>query len=182
MRTLAGTQGGPGGPTRPAMASTVTVLVPRAANGSDVTPARLSRLAGALLLQVGHVHHLIGNLKRPCDFEAHGFAPPREPIDALTRPTLPLAARTPVVLVGPHLTLGAFSPEAAPALACLIAERLLITRNGSVSDRLWRLLFGDSNDPDAEPPPADAVMDARWLVEIPGHLWQIVRETVLKCS
>jgi hypothetical protein len=77
---------------------------------------------------------------------------------------------------GPWLTL---TLEGGPLLAAL-TERLVIERNGSVSDRLWRLIL--SADPDADPPPPDAVIDARWLGEMPGHLWRLVRETVLKCT
>lgn len=160
---------------------TTMTLVPTQEAAIDIAPARLGRLAGALLLQVGRAHHVIGNFKRPCDFAAHGFAPPDEPVDALVRPTQPLRVLTTIERPGPQLILGVFASHAAPALAALLAERLLIARNGSVSDRLWRLLLSDGSDPDAEPP-ADAEIDARWLVEIPPHLWNIVREAVLKCS
>jgi hypothetical protein len=65
-----------------------------------------------------------------------------------------------------------------PALLQALSARLLIERNGSVSERLWRLIL--SPDPDVELDPA-AVVDARWLGEVPAHLWQMVRETVLRC-
>ncbi|HEY0711699.1 MAG TPA: precorrin-3B C(17)-methyltransferase [Polyangia bacterium] len=159
-----------------------TSFAPLPANGPDLCPARLSRLAGALLLQVGHLHHLIGNLKRPCHFEAHGFVTPKEPVDALVRPSQPLERHGSFNVTGPHLSLGDFPLTAAPMLAARIAERLLITRNGSVSDRLWRLLLADPNDPDADLSSTAEPIDARWLVEIPHHLWNIVREAVLTCS
>ena len=43
-------------------------------------------------------------------------------------------------------------------------------RNGSVSDRLWRLLL--SPDPDQEIP-TDTVVEARWLGEMPLHVWRV---------
>jgi hypothetical protein len=136
--------------------------------------SRVGRLAGALLVETGDEHFLVGNLKRPCDFAAAGFERPAGEIDALVRPSLRLHRSGPLAVPGPWLTLAL---EGEPLLEAL-AERLLIARNGSVSDRLWRLIL--SPDPDGEAAP-EAVIDARWLGEVPGHLWGIVRETVLRC-
>jgi hypothetical protein len=136
--------------------------------------SRVGRLAGAVLVETGGDYFLLGNLKRPCDFAAAGFARPAREIDALARPHVPLARSGPLAVPGPWLEL---SLE-GPALLQALSARLLIERNGSVSERLWRLIL--SPDPDAEPDPA-AVIDARWLGEVPAHLWQMVRETVLKC-
>ena len=140
----------------------------------------VSRLGGALLLDSDGHHFLVGDLKRPCDFAAAGFVPPAAPIDALARPFIPLARTdAPRVVAGPWLDLGDHS--SVEALALVLSQRLVITRNGSVSDRLWRLIL--SPDPEAdEIPPESAVIDARWLAEMPGPLWQIVRDTVLKCT
>lgn len=139
---------------------------------------RVTRLAGALLLESAGQYFLVGDLKRPCNFAATGFVPPPQPIDALANPCLQLAPAGALTLSGPWLALG--NEPSGAALAQQLAERLVITRNASVSDRLWRLIL--SADPDADPPPADAVIDARWLVEMPAHLWQIVRDAVLKCT
>jgi hypothetical protein len=136
--------------------------------------SRVGRLAGALLAETGEHHYLVGNLKRPCDFAAAGFERPVGEVDALARPYIRLNRSGPLAVAGPWLSLE-LEGEALPRA---LAERLLIERNGSVSDRLWRLVL--SADPDAEIP-GDAVIDARWLVEVPSHLWKIVREAVLKC-
>jgi hypothetical protein len=138
--------------------------------------SRVGRLAGAILAETGGEFFLVGNLKRPCDFAVAGFEPPAVEIDALARPYVRLGRAGALAVTGPWLTL---SLEGEPLLRVL-AERLLIERNGSVSDRLWRLIL--SADPDADPPPPDAVIDARWLGEMPVHLWRLVRETVLKCT
>ena len=135
--------------------------------------ARVGRLAGALLAETGGEFFLIGNTKEPCDFEAAGFEAPGE-IDALKRRYIKLAPRGAVELAPPYLTLGL----EGEALAVLLAERLLIERNASVSDRLWRLLMDPSGQ--EELPEGDAV-DARWLAEIPAPIWGIVRDTVLRC-
>jgi hypothetical protein len=135
--------------------------------------SRVGRLGGALLAQTGGDYFLVGNLKRPCDFAAAGFEPPTREIDG---GYLRLARSGPLAVPGPWLEL---SLE-GEALARALAERLLIERNGSVSDRLWRLLL--SSDPDADPPPPATVVDARWLGEIPIHLWGIVRGAVLRCT
>ena len=138
--------------------------------------SRVGRLAGALLAETEGAYFLVGNLKRPCDFAAAGFVRPAEEVDALARPWIRLQRSGPLAVAGPWLAL---SLE-GEALARALAERLLVERNGSVSDRLWRLILSD--DPDAEPPPPDTVADARWLGELPRHLWDIVRGAVLRCS
>lgn len=135
--------------------------------------ARVGRLAGAILAETGGEFFLIGNTKEPCDFEAAGFEAPGE-IDALERRYLRLAPRREVELAAPYVTLDL----EGEALAALLAERLLIERNASVSDRLWRLLV----DPGGQEELAgDEVVDARWLGEIPAPIWGIVRDTVLRC-
>jgi hypothetical protein len=138
--------------------------------------SRVGRLSGAILAETGGDYFLVGNLKRPCDFAAAGFERPAQEIDALARPYVRLGRSGALAVPGPWLEL---TLEGEPLLRVL-AERLLIERNGSVSDRLWRLIL--SADPDADPPPPEAVIEARWLGEVPAHLWRMVRETVLKCT
>ena len=135
--------------------------------------ARVGRIAGAILAETGGEFFLVGNTKEPCDFEAAGFESPGE-IDALERRYIRLAPRRAVELAAPYLRLDL----EGEALAALLAERLLIERNASVSDRLWRLLI----DPRGrEELPEDEAVDARWLAEIPAPIWGIVRDTVLRC-
>lgn len=135
--------------------------------------ARVGRLAGAILAESAGDFFLVGNTKEPCDFEAAGFDPPGE-IDALERRYIRLAPRRAIELAAPYLRLDL----EGEALAALLAERLLIERNASVSDRLWRLLM----DPDGREEPSDCeAVDARWLAEIPAPVWRIVRDTVLRC-
>ena len=137
--------------------------------------SRVGRLAGALLAETEGAWFLVGNLKRPCDFAAAGFEPPAALIDPLARPYVRLQRAGALAAPGPWLAL----PLEGDALARALAERMLIARNGSVSDRLWRLVL--SADPDAETP-SDGIVDARWLVETPAHVWAIVRDAVLKCT
>lgn len=135
--------------------------------------ARVGRLAGALLAETGGEFFLVGNTKEPCDFEAAGFESPGE-IDALERRYIRLAPWRAVELAAPYLRLDL----EGEALAALLAERLLIERNASVSERLWRLLIDPSGQ---EELPEDEAVDARWLAEIPAPIWGIVRDTVLRC-
>ncbi len=135
--------------------------------------ARVGRLAGALLAETGGAFFLIGNTKEPCDFEAAGFDAPGE-IDTLERRYIRLTPRRAIELAAPCLRLDL----EGEALAALLAERLLIERNASVSDRLWRLLIDPS---DQEEIPEHNVVDARWLAEMPAPIWGIVRDTVLRC-
>jgi hypothetical protein len=136
--------------------------------------ARVGRLAGALLVETGGQYFLVGNTKEPCDFAAVGFEPPPE-IDARVKPCIRLSATGPVQGAGPWLALEHEGEE----VARLIAERFLIERNGSVSERLWRLVIDRDGDGAA---PSAGDIDARWLAGIPAHIWQIVRDTVLRCT
>ena len=65
------------------------------------------------------------------------------------------------------------------ALAKLLVDAFVIPRTGSVSERLWRLVIGESDERDA---PVPAVISARWLAETPPHIWALVRDTVLRCT
>lgn len=51
--------------------------------------------------------------------------------------------------------------------------RLVIHRNASVSERLWRLVTQGEAEPRT---------DARWLGQMPASVWNVVRDGVLKCS
>ncbi|AUX19822.1 hypothetical protein SOCEGT47_002750 [Sorangium cellulosum] len=135
--------------------------------------ARVGRLAGALIAETEGAYYLIGNTKVPCDFRAAGFEPPGE-IDALKTPYVRLTPLREVTVAPPVLLLGVEGEE----LARRLARRFLIERNGSVSDRLFRLVWSP-DDPLEEPGPEER--DARWLGEIPDPIWQIVRDTVLRC-
>ena len=138
--------------------------------------ARVGRLAGAILAETAGDYYLIGNPKVPCDWRAAGFEPPGE-LDARTRPYVRLARRADAdpALGAPVLTLDVEGER----LAELIAGAFVIARTGSVSERLWRLVAGIS-DEDEGPPPD--VIAARWLGELPPAIWQLVRDTVLRCS
>jgi hypothetical protein len=76
---------------------------------------------------------------------------------------------------GPWIELRAEGEE----LARLLAERMIIARTGSVSDRLWQLILGGDGDGDAY---GDGTVDAAWLGEMPERVWAIVRDTVLRCT
>jgi hypothetical protein len=145
---------------------------------------RIGRLAGALLVETRDAWWLVGNTKEPCDWLAHGFQPPAD-IDAVKRPYIPLERgdrpsvgsprdRHPAPDIGePHLVVEKDGEE----LAREVARRLLVERNGSVSERLWRLVLGVD---DLEQAPRGGVT-ARWLVEVPEPVWQVVRDAVLRC-
>lgn len=136
--------------------------------------ASVGRLAGALLVESEGRFFLVGSPKEPCDFRAAGFEDPGE-IDARARPFVELRAMREIALDGPRLELDLAGEE----LARLLAERLLIERNGSVSERLWRLIAGAGDD---HVEPSAGVVDADWLAQTPARVWRIVRETVLKCT
>lgn len=139
--------------------------------------ARVGRLGGALLAGTQGDFFLVGNTKAPCDWRAAGFEPPGE-IDAMKTPYLRLrpirAIDVNLDIAPPVLLLDVEGEE----LARLLVQRFVIERNGSVSDRLWRLVW-DLEDPLDDPEPVER--DARWLGHIPAPIWRIVRDTVLRC-
>ncbi len=58
----------------------------------------------------------------------------------------------------------------AHELAAILLPKLTIARNHSVSERLWRLITHEG------------AARAQWVVDMPAHVWEIVRDTVLRCS
>jgi hypothetical protein len=136
--------------------------------------ALVGRLAGAILAETEGEFFLVGNPKEPCDFAAVGFESP-DVINAMERPFIRLSPRRPIQVPHPYVTINV----EGDALAQLLVDRFVIQRNGSVSDRLWRLVTDHKQDQRVV---TNDSIDARWLGEIPSEIWQIVRETVLKCS
>lgn len=136
--------------------------------------ALVGRLAGAILAETEGQFFLVGNPKEPCDFVAAGFEVPGV-INAMERPFIRLSPLRPVQVSHPYLSM----QVEGEALARLLVDRFMIQRNGSVSDRLWRLVTDPKQEHCALPV---GMIDARWLGEIPEEIWRIVRETVLTCS
>lgn len=137
--------------------------------------ARAFRLAGAIIAQTGEDYFQIGLTKEPCDYGAAGFEEPgSEPAGAPWFVRLrPLPARVRLSPPWLELSLG------GEALARTLSARFVIERNGSVSERLWRLVLA-AGDPDDDDEPHERV-DARWLGEMPSPIWQMIRDTVLRC-
>ena len=135
---------------------------------------RAARLAGAIVAHSGDEYFLVGQTKEPFAFAEHGFEPPAKPVEGPPW-FVRLGALGTVKLSPPLLALGIEGEE----LARVLAHRFVIERNGSVSERLWRLVLA-GGDPDAEGEPTGDV-DARWLGAMPPPFWQIVRDTVLRC-
>jgi len=142
---------------------------------SQADTMQLSRIAGALLLSGGDAYFLIGNLKEPCDWARVGFEPPPElepgssgirELTAISLATRELCEAVTVDAAG----------RTAGEIAVILANRLLIRRNASVSERLWRLLTGTNDENDN---PIDT--DATWLVMMPERVWDVVRDAALRC-
>ncbi len=136
--------------------------------------ARVGRLGGALLAETQGEYYLIGNTKVPVDYRAAGFEPPDE-VDALKSPYIRLTPLGEAKVAPPVLVLDVEGEE----LAKKLVKRFVIDRNGSVSDRLWRLVWSPEDPLDE--PEETAERDARWLGQIPDPIWQLVRDTVLRC-
>lgn len=136
------------------------------------------RLGGAMLLTSGDRYFVVGAPKRPIDWNVEGFGRPRHTQEPGTSELIPWFELFPLVdgdsppalATEPKLVL-ALEAEAACAV---LHDRLTIRRNGSVSERLWDLVVESS-------PSEGGERDARWLVGVPGPIWEIVRDTILKC-
>ena len=139
--------------------------------------ARVGRLAGALLAETGGAYFLVGNTKQPCDWSAAGFEPPA--VDPSAAPFVKMVPLRRIEVSSPHLTMSVEGED----LARTLAQRFLVERNGSVSERLWRLVVQKGVPDDDVPEGAEVPLsvDARWLGEIPAPLWKLVRDTVLRC-
>jgi hypothetical protein len=135
--------------------------------------ARIGRLAGAILAECDGSYFLIGNTKEPCDWEQKGFKAPDE-VDAKKTPVLALATvASGISLEMPRLLVHLSDEQSGEGAARVFAERFLIVRNASVSDRLWNLVVGEAEESE---------MEATWLLNMPDAVWQVVRDTVLKCT
>jgi hypothetical protein len=139
--------------------------------------ARVGRLAGALLVETldagTPTWFLVGDTKVPCDWPAAGFVAPADR-DVVRQRYVRLVPIGDPVLEGTMLAIELEGEAAARA----IAERLTIDRTGSVSERLWRLVLGEDEAED----PSGARIEAAWLCAMPSPVWNVVRESVLKCS
>lgn len=141
--------------------------------------ARVGRLCGALLIET-ELHgepawFLVGDTKVPCDWAAAGFNKPAER-DVVQEPFVRLSGRGTAKLSGTTLSIALEGVEAAR----IIAERLTVSRNGSVSERLWNLILGEHEvEAEAE---AGRTIPCAWLCEMPAAVWAVVRDAVLKCS
>jgi hypothetical protein len=116
--------------------------------------SRVGRWCGALVVETDGAQVLVGNPKEPCE------------VGELASPwVLPLPNKVP--LSGCVLRI---DRENLPAL---LSERLLIARNGSVSERLWRLVTNRQSEGE---------LCAQWLAEVPPQVWDVVRDSLLRCS
>ena len=132
--------------------------------------AHVGRLAGALLVQTEGDFWLVGNTKEPCEWRTHGFEQPAE-VDHTVQPYLRLRRIGEANVGEPYVVVDAEGEQVARELA----RRLLVERNASVSERLWRLVLGTDEGAVAGEIPAP------WLIEVPEPVWRIVRDVVLRC-
>ena len=131
--------------------------------------SRVGRMAGALLVESEGRVWLVGFPKEPCDFVAKGVLTPGpigtwEGYSTRVEPCAALDFGREVLLL---------ELEGQVLIETLV-RRLLIARNGSVSERLWRLLWSSASQQSPFP--------ARFLTETPEVVWNVVRDAVLRCS
>lgn len=136
--------------------------------------ARLTRLSGAFLVESEDKYFLLGNLKRPCDFNAAGFQPPSRDTLAPEKPLLQLEPlENSAIKSDPDASL--FLPTEGKELTSKLVEFFMIRRNGSMSERLWELMCENCEQMES------GDLDATWLANTPDEIWECVRDSVLRC-
>ncbi|MEK6249344.1 MAG: hypothetical protein N2C12_14270, partial [Planctomycetales bacterium] len=130
--------------------------------------AKVGRFCGAVLAESDSQFYIVGDLKSPGNYETAGFVDPGELLP-LEHHFVQLEVSGTAKIEMPYFNCQLEGEE----LALKLFHRLVIKRNGSVSDRLWNLIFeADENN-------GRDVIDASWLTEIPDEIWEIVQDEVL---
>ena len=132
--------------------------------------AKVGRFHGALLVESNNIFYLVGGLKEPAKYEEAGFVNPGE-FEPSDHKFIKLEVSGAPEVKAPYFTTRIEDEELTEKLF----DRLVIKRNGSVSVRLWDLVF-DADEYDDE-----EIIDAAWLIETPEEIWEIVRDVILKC-
>lgn len=141
------------------------------------TPSNLgwiARLAGGIVFRSGTRYFLVGDLKEPCSFEEFGFQQPKREGTA-DRQWVELHQLEPPreIRLDFNIAIGLVGESGAQE----VYRRFAIYRNSSISERLMNLVN------EVSPRGRDgSVIDASWLSDTPQAVWDMVRDTVLKCS
>ena len=132
--------------------------------------SKVYRLAGGILAETEGAYYLVGELKEPCHFDQIGF---EKPADADPDQKPKFIKLNPIGEVaipeGEYLEMETQGEK----LAELLFKRFVILRNYSVSDRLWRAATAEKE--------SSGRVDARWLEELPEDVWDVVRDSLLRC-
>ena len=136
--------------------------------------ARLMRMAGAFLLENQQGYFVIGNFKRPCNFSNYGFMEPERDTEAPKNPVLPLVRNDKDLSSDSEGILLLNNEDASRASR--IANLFMISRNGSMSERLWDLVYVNAKEQGKK-----GERDASWLDHMPDEIWECVRDSVLRC-
>jgi hypothetical protein len=131
-------------------------------------------MAGAIVAKTNDAYYMVGDRKQPLNFAEYGFheIPERDPKEQPIVKLETLGDRE-VKMESPQLLMDVEGEELAERLK----ELFMIHRNGSISERLWGLV-GESSEPLDDQPD---VIDARWLSQTPLEVWEIVRDSMLRC-
>ena len=140
--------------------------------------ALVSRLGGSLLVKSSSRYFIVGELKRPVDWSAEGYQPPAHlsagQEDDCQR--LPWFEVSGCPAPGHEVCISLGGAHDSHTLCDELHKRLTIRRNGSVSERLWDLVMDHSRST------AEGHIDGTWLVDTPMAVWDMVRESMLRCS
>lgn len=134
--------------------------------------AEVTRLKGAILAKTEDRYFLVGNTKEPINYPEVGFHTP-EDWQAPETPFVPLEPNGSAIVKEGGVMNMALEGQDLPEK---LVKIFMIRRNGSISERLWSLILESQEDPTD-----DAAIPADWLAQTPEDIWDIVRDSVLRC-
>lgn len=136
----------------------------------------IARLCGAIVFRSEGHYFLIGELKEPCVFEEYGFELPQREGTA-DRHWVELRLKDPCVQS--KLNFSVALNFSGPLGANQVYRSFAIYRNSSISERLMNLVLDVSPRFQLK---EQEMIDARWLSGLPFSIWQMIRDSILKCS
>lgn len=131
--------------------------------------SKVRRLAGGAVAETNGEYYLIGEVKEPCNFSKLGFESPPESDEDNRLPYRKLDVISTVILEDEHFLQ---METEGKDLAKLLFKRFIITRNNSISNRLWNVVTCDQKE---------GPVDARWLEQMPDDAWDVIRDSILRC-
>ena len=135
---------------------------------------KIGRCAGTLLVEIEDKFYIIGETKEPFDFTSMGLSNPQALGESPIRLLEQIDTTNPWETASCHYIIHQTDQPFQEYLDRL-SEIFIIRRNSMISERIWELVARIE-----EPIPED-FWPAGWLFDSPEMVWDIVRDTMLRC-